>query len=153
MKAPRVKRAAGIAAACVLLAGCGGDSGRLSRSQFESRANAACKHAYDRLLTLKRPRTFKELGATAGQQLAIGNELYAALRALRPPAENQKKFDSYLRELRSGIDKFVDLKAAVQRHDIAAARAALNLIAANESGQAAEDLRLRQCSRSVSPPS
>jgi hypothetical protein len=140
-----------IACVCLALASCGGDSGRESRANFVAKANAACKHANDQLVRLTPPRTFKALVPTAAQELAIGNELYASLRALKPPGESRKKFDRYLRDLRAGLDKFSELEAAAQRRDVASARTALNEIAANPSGQEAHDLGLTECARSVSP--
>jgi hypothetical protein len=139
------------ACVCLALAGCGGNSGRESRAEFVAKGNAACKHANDRLVGLTPPRTFKALVPTAAQELAIGNELHASLRSLRPPAESQKRFDRYLRDLRAGLDKFSELKAAAQRRDVAGARTVLNEIAANPSGQEALDLGLTECARSVSP--
>ncbi|MDX6668541.1 MAG: hypothetical protein QOK04_1921 [Solirubrobacteraceae bacterium] len=138
-----------IAGVCLLLGACGGSSGRLSRAEFVSRANAACKHANDRLRTLKPARTFKELVPAAEHLRAIGDELYARLRPLKPPSERRKKFDRFLSDLRAGVDKFSELRSAAQRGDRASAQSVLNLIAANPSGQEAQDLGLTECAKNV----
>jgi hypothetical protein len=143
-------RLAYVAAVCLLLGGCGGSSGRLSRADFVSKANAACKRANDRLQTLTPARSFEALAPAADQLRAIGDDLYSGLRSLRPPAGSQKKFDAFLRDLRSGVDRFSELKASAQRGDRATAQQMLNEIAANPSGQEAKDLGLTECAKNAS---
>ena len=152
MRPPPAARAmvlAAVAGGCVLLGACGGTSGRQSGAEFVSRANVACKRANDRLRTLKPARTFKALIPAADSLRAIGDDLYAGLLPLKPPADRRQRFDRFLRDLRAGIDKFAELKSSAQRGDRAGAQSVLNEIAANPSGQEAQDLGLTECAKNV----
>jgi hypothetical protein len=138
-----------LAGVCLLLGGCGGKSDRLSRAEFVSRANAACKRANERLQRLTPARTFRALIPTADRLRAIGDDLHGRLRSLKPPADRQKQFARFLRDLQAGLDRFSALRAAAQRRDRAGAQRVLNEIAANPSGQDAKDLGLTECARSA----
>lgn len=135
----------------VLLAGCGG-SGRLSQAEFRSQANAVCKRANDQLASLPSARTFEAVAPTVDRLTRIANGELSDLKKLKPPKADELKLELFLNDLRSGVAKLPELKAAAQARDRARARSVLREIASNPSDKDAQALGLSECARNPSSP-
>jgi hypothetical protein len=132
----------------LLLAGCGGD-GRLSQSDFASRANAVCSAFRASTERIARPRTYSDIVAYVKKTRPLYEAARLRLAALEPPAKDQAVVRRWLAADKRISAALGDLGDAALRHDFPAVTAAANRIQAEgvESRHAAQELGLATCSQ------
>ncbi len=79
-----------------LQAGCGGDD-RLSKAEFQQRANAACRDANRRIKEIPAPHGSEEIVSYVDAATAELDRGIAALRKLEPPKELEADYDRFLK--------------------------------------------------------
>jgi hypothetical protein len=138
----------GLAAAAVLVAGCGGGD-HLSKDELIKQGDALC---------LQQRAADQKIGATQSVKTlaAKGDELLASDRAaldrfakLKPPSDLQGKFDAYVKRLRQSLQVEADLVAAAKKGDTTQLRKALLAIQAvrPQLATGAHDVGFRSCSQ------
>ena len=121
-----------------LLAGCGGGGGRLSASEFRSKADAICGN-----YNAKIKRTSagvngsdpKVIAAALDKVIPLVQEGEAKLRKLKPPSELQSDWDRWLKLGDEQIPIAKRLRDAAKTSDEAAFTKSLQELTANESAQ------------------
>lgn len=92
-----MRRAYPLVLTLVLLAGCGGSSGsRLTREQYAAKADAICQKYKQKTNALSRPKTLSDLANVSDQLLPLLSNARGELRALRPPAGEEKAATAWL---------------------------------------------------------
>jgi hypothetical protein len=147
-----VRRALGPAliTLALILAGCGGGGGddRLSKEEFIAAADAICKEANDRIEALGEP-TLENVSEYVTEAEAISREQLGALRALRPPAEDEATLNGAYDLIEQQIDLAVQGVDALTSGDQAAFQeidAQITSIEA-EADQVARDYGLQECGK------
>jgi hypothetical protein len=93
----RVRRGSILALAIVVLAGCGGGSGKaLSKAEYASKADAICGKYTQQTKALGNPSSIKELASIADKALPILDHAISDLKKLKPPADEQALVDQWL---------------------------------------------------------
>lgn len=133
-----------------LAAGCGGGGGsdnRLSKDEFQSRANAICKRYEGKLAALGKPSSPADIPQYVDKSVPLIQQGLAELRALRPPVDLQDDWNNLLDETQKAIPAARQLSDAAAKNDAAGVQAA---IAAGDAASSASDriaakLGLAQC--------
>jgi hypothetical protein len=131
-------RVAGICVLVVLVAGCGGGGGRLSASEFRSKADAICGR-YD--AQIKRASAGingsdpKVIAAALDKVIPLVEEGEGKLRELKPPAELQSDWDRWLKLGDEQIPIAKKLRDAAKTSDEASFTKAIQQLTANENAQ------------------
>jgi len=136
--------------ALALLAGCGGDDGRMSLEEFRAEANAICAEAERELRALPPPEDSAEGVATyAERAVPILAERLDELSELSPPEEEQTPFDALLEEAENELEALRDLQRAASRADAgsAADAASRGRVATVRVNVLAVRLEVRDCVR------
>jgi hypothetical protein len=118
-----------LAAAC----GGGGSGARLSKSEFQSHANAICSKYQKQLDELQTPSNLNEIPALVDKALAILDKEVAEIKDLNPPEELQSDFDEMIAQSDKTKQAADDLSAGAKANDQAAVQKAL------DEGNAASD--------------
>jgi len=144
-------KAAALAGVLVLLAtACGGggsDGDRLSKEEFQSRANAICDKYQQQLQALGTPSSLDEIPDLVDQALAILNKEIDEVAALNPPEEMQGTFDQLIAASNKTKAAADDLSTAAKAGDQAAVEKALDAgnAASDEADRLAGELGLDSC--------
>ena len=134
----------------LLLAACGGggsSGARLSKTEFQSQANAICAKYQKQLDALKTPTNLDEIPDLVDQALAILNKEVAEIAALNPPEDLQTQFDAMIAASDKTKQAADDLSAAAKASDQAGVQKALDEgnAASNQADQIAGQLGLDSC--------
>jgi hypothetical protein len=132
----------------VLVAGCGG-GGRLSKEEYSKRADAICSKYNAKLRALARPTSISALPAYVDQALPLARKGDDELRALKPPADEEKTAKEWLDQNDSVVGSMERLRDAAKKGDRAGIQVALNeASSANQSAnRLARRLGLGVCAR------
>jgi len=132
----------------LLAAGCGGGSSvRLSKTEFQSQANAICAKYQKQLNALGSPTSLDEIPDLVDKALAILNKEIDEIADLNPPEEFQDQFDSMLAASDKTKQAADDLSSAAKAGDQAAVQKALEEgnAASSQADQIAGELGLNSC--------
>ena len=95
-----------ILAAVVLLAGCGGGSGRLSAQDYRAKATQICVDAKRQTDALGRPDTTRQFKVFITKGISVIDRNVRRFAALKPPADLQSDHDAIVASQRRGLDQF-----------------------------------------------
>ena len=108
----------------LLLAACGGGGGggssRLSKSEFDSKANEICDKYQKKINDVPQPKNLKNIPAYIDKVLPIVEEGTSKLDDLQPPKDMQSKVDAWVTIQKGQVDQAKRLKAAAEKGDFAA---------------------------------
>ena len=138
----------------LLAAGCGGgSSARLSKTEFQSQANAICAKYQKQLNQLQTPTNLDEIPDLVEQALEILNKEIDEISALNPPQELQSQFDAMIAASNDTKAAADDLSAAAKSNDQAAVQKALDEgnQASTKADEIASDLGLTDCTAEPAP--
>ena len=105
----------------VLLAGCGGGGGssRLSKSEFDAKANAVCDKYTKQINAVAQPKTLKDISHYVDTVLPILREGTSKLDDLKPPSDLQSTTDEWRQILHDEVKQAEALKKAADKGDTA----------------------------------
>ena len=109
----------GAAAFVLAVTACGGGS-RLSKSQFDAKANAICKKYNDRIHAVPTPRSIEDVPAYVTQVKPFIERGVDEIANLRPPQDLQRTYDRWLITQREALNETDELRRAAQRNDLLA---------------------------------
>jgi hypothetical protein len=103
----------------LVLAGCGGSGGssRLSKSEFDSKANAICDKYQAKINAVPQPKSVNDVPGYIDKVLPILREGTSKLDDLKPPADLQSTFDEWRQVQRDQVDEAEALKKAADKGD------------------------------------
>jgi hypothetical protein len=159
-----------VAAASLVMAGCGGGSSTsttgasgtsgtagsasLSQDEFVSQADAACKEANDKITALKAPAsTLSAQAATIAQEVGIFTDALGKLSAITPPTDLQSEYSRWLAGTKAQVSLATKAGAAAKANDTAKVQALGQQLQANNDklNATAKDLGLTECAKHVEP--
>ena len=106
----------------LVLAGCGGGGGgssRLSKSEFDSKANSICDTYQKKIDAVPEPKDVKHIPDFLDKVTPIVEEGTSKLDDLEPPQELQTKVDAWMTIQKGQVDQAKKLKAAAEKGDLA----------------------------------
>ena len=117
-------RQAALAILVVLaLAGCGGGGGssssRLSKSEFDSKANEICDTYQKKINDVQQPKNVNGIPGYIDKVLPIVEEGTSKLDDLKPPKDMEAKVNAWLSIQNGQIDQAKRLRAAAEKGDLA----------------------------------
>ena len=106
------------AVAVLLLASCGGGSGRLSRAELVRRTGTICSSQAGTIAKIPRgPATFLNAAGYLGAVVSVVQKGVRQFHALKPPAELESRYRELLRELDRNVDILQTLRSAAAAKD------------------------------------
>jgi hypothetical protein len=105
----------------LFLAACGGGGGgssRLSKSEFDTKANEICDQFQKKLGKLDQPNDIKDVPAYLDKALPLLREGTSKLDDLNPPEELQSKADEWIQVLNDQVGQAESMKKAADKGDI-----------------------------------
>ena len=105
--------------AAVALTGCGGGS-RLSKSQFDAKANAICKKYTDKINAVPTPKNIEDVPAYVTRVEPFIERGVDEIAHLKPPRDLQPTYESWLSTQREALRQADELRRAAQRNDLLA---------------------------------
>ena len=141
----------GLAALALVLTGCGGGGGRLSKSKFVSQGDGLCLAQRSADQRIGATRDVKALAQKGDQLLKSDRDALSRFSKLRPPSDLQGKFDAYLKLLRSSLDKEAQLVDAAKKGNVAQLRKLILDIqkVRPQLSSAAQDVGFKVCSQAA----
>jgi len=138
-----------IAATALLVAGCGGGGGRLSKQDYAKQADAICAKYNRKIQALGAPKSLAEIPGFADKALKLTRQGNDELESLKPPKSEEQTAKRWGAQNDLVANAVADLRDAAKKNDRAEIRAALRRgQAANRTANAlARDLGLRVCPR------
>jgi hypothetical protein len=123
-----MRRAALASLTVLLLAACGGGGGssRLSKSEFDAKANAICDEYQGKINAVPEPKNMKDVPTYIDKVLPLVEEGTSKLDDLRPPKDIEPTVDQWISLQREEIDQGKKLKAAAEKGDTATALKLVN---------------------------
>src|ERR671937_2675523 len=100
-----------------LAAGCGGGSGRLSKTGYAKRADAICTKYNAKLKALPRPAGISELPAYVGRALPLARKGDDELRALKPPKDEEQTAKEWLDQNDPVVGSMERVRDAAEKSD------------------------------------
>src|SRR5438132_679052 len=134
----------------LVLAGCGGGgSSRLSKSDFDAKANAICDKYQAKINAAGQPKSISDVPAYIDRVLPLLREGTSKLDALKPPADLQGTFDEWRQIQRDQVDEAVALKKAADKADAAEVSRIANEASAKNtrSNELASQLGANTCAK------
>jgi hypothetical protein len=135
-----------VAASVALLAGCGGGGGRLSKAQYEQRIQADGRDA--QAAVVRAQGSINAPGSLATQLAAARNAVKHAaddLDSIKPPKDAEADNHTIVVGLRTIQTELEKLRAAANKHDVAALQSAASALQGSPeiraAQQAANDLK------------
>jgi hypothetical protein len=120
-------RAAVIALALVVLAGCGGGSGQqLTKQQFASKADSICVKGNERQKELGNPANIAgvaDLARVADKTLEILADAISDLSKLKPPTSEQARVNQWLAQVRLLTEDLRQIRDKAKQNDLKALQA------------------------------
>jgi hypothetical protein len=118
-----MRQAALAIVSALLLAGCGGGGGggssRLSKSEFDAKANAICDKYQKKINDVSQQKNLKEVPGYIDKVLPILREGTSKLADLKPPTTLQSTFDEWNQVQQDQVDEAEALKKAADKGDAA----------------------------------
>lgn len=99
------------------VAGFGRGDGRLSKSDFISKANGICKTYNAKIDKVAAPKGFDDVADYIDKTVKISREEVDKLAKLKPPKDIQKKVDAILDEVRKSNDLGKKVRDAAKKGD------------------------------------
>jgi hypothetical protein len=138
-----------LVAAVAALAGCGGGGGgdRLSKEEFQQRADAICAKYDTKIQALGSPSSPEDIPQFLEKGIPLIQQGIAELRALKPPEDLEQDYEAMLDETEKAIPAARKLGEAAKKQDAAAVQEALaeGERADSESDRLATKLGLDEC--------
>jgi hypothetical protein len=125
----------------VVVAGCGGGSGRLSKAEYAKRADAICTKYNAKIRALGRPTAIGGLPAYVDKALPLARKGDDELSALKPPKDEERTAKEWLDQNDSVVGSMERLRDAAKKGDRAGIQTALN--EASSANQTANRLARR----------
>jgi hypothetical protein len=124
----RMREAALALLTVLLLAACGGGGGssRLSKSEFDAKANDICDKYLGEIDAVPAPKEIKDVPAYIDKVLPLIEEATSKLDDLQPPKDIEPTVDEWIRLQRKQVDQGKQLKAAAEKGDTATAAKVVN---------------------------
>lgn len=124
----------GAVAFVVLAAGCGGGS-RLSKSDFDAKANAICKRFTAKINAVPAPKSIEQVPAYVGEVEPFIERGVDEIASLKPPHDLQAIYDRWLGTQREALTQADELRRAAERNDLAAVNRTIKALdARNKQG-------------------
>jgi hypothetical protein len=133
----------------LVVGGCGGGGGRLSKQDYARQADAICSKYNRKIDALGTPKSLADIGGFADKALALTRRGNEELRKLRPPKAEDQTAKEWVAQNDLVANAVADLRDAAKKNDRAAIEAALRRgQAANKTANGlARDLGLNVCAR------
>ena len=133
-------------AAVLVGAGCGGGD-RLSKAEFQQRANAICAKYQKRIDALGQPQSIDEVSKWVDKVIPLVEAEIDEMDDLKPPEEDQETFDQMIAKAEETRDAGEELGNAAEKNDQAAVQAALEKgqKSGDEADRLAGELELDDC--------
>jgi hypothetical protein len=134
-----VRQAAFAILVILVLAGCGGGGGssRLSKSEFDAKANAICDKYQAKINAVGQPQSVSDVPGYIDKVLPIIEEGTSKLDDLKPPQDIESTVNDWRVIQHTQIDEAKQLRDAAKKGDTAAVTKIANEAAAkNKSGNA-----------------
>jgi hypothetical protein len=114
-----VRRAFPLLLACLLLAGCGGSSGkRLTKQEYASKADAVCAKYNEQVKALDNPTNLSELASVADKTIPILDSAIEDLHKLKAPASEQQTADRWLDQVENLKDDLSEIRDKAKDKDM-----------------------------------
>jgi hypothetical protein len=107
----------GVLAFVLVVAACGGGS-RLSKSEFDARANAICKKYTDKIHAVPTPKSIEDVPAYVTRVKPFIERGVDEIANLKPPQNLQDTYDQWLSTQRDALRQADQLRRAAQRNDL-----------------------------------
>jgi hypothetical protein len=135
-----------VCAAVLVGAGCGGGD-RLSKAEFQQRANAICAKYQKRIDALGQPQSIDEVSKWVDKVIPLVEAEIDEMDDLKPPEEDQETFDQMIAKAEETRDAGEELGNAAEKNDQAAVQAALEKgqKSGDEADRLAGELELDDC--------
>jgi hypothetical protein len=133
----------------LVVGGCGGGGGRLSKQDYAKQADAICSKYNRKIQALGTPKSLAEIGGFADKALALTRKGNEELGKLRPPKADEQTAKEWVAQNALVANAVADLRDAAKKNDRAGIEAALRRgQAANKTANGlARDLALNVCAR------
>jgi hypothetical protein len=103
----------------VVLAGCGGGSGKqLTRKEYASRADAVCTKYNEQVKALSNPANLSELADVADKTIPILDDAIHDLRKLKPPQDEEKVAQQWLSQVEGLKTDLSDIRDKAKSNDM-----------------------------------
>ena len=137
-----------VAFVALAVAGCGGAS-RLSKPQFDTKANAICKKYTDRINAVPTPKSIEDVPAYVTRVKPFIERGVDEIANLKPPQDLQQTYDRWLSTQREALSEADELRRAAERNDLLAVNHTIKqLDERNKRGNAlAAQLGARVCAK------
>src|SRR5256714_6796383 len=99
----------------IVVAGCGGGSGRLSKAEFAKRAGAICTKYNAKVRALGRPTAISGLPAYVDKALPLARKGDDELRSLKPPKDEEQTAKEWLDQNDSVVGSMERLGDAAEK--------------------------------------
>jgi hypothetical protein len=107
-----VRRVTPVLAVVALVAGCGGGSGRLSKTDLAAQASKICADQIREISEIPRgPANAVNAAGYLGAVLSVYEKAVRQFHKLRPPADEEATYQAFLRELDRNADILRTLRA------------------------------------------
>jgi hypothetical protein len=111
--------------AVVSAAGCGGGDGRLSKQEFDAKANAVCGKYQGRIDAVPEPKNLDDVPGYVDKIVPLIEKGTSEIDDLKPPEDLQDTYDDWRATQQRLLQKARDLKAAAQDNDAGRAQQVL----------------------------
>jgi hypothetical protein len=145
-----VRRASLLLLGIVVLAGCGGGSGkRLSKAEYASKADAICGKYNQQTKSLQNPSNLSDLADVADKTLPILGNALKDLRKLKPPANEQATVDQWLTQVENLEGDLTEIRDKAKTNDLQGVQAVVPRAQEHntKSNQLASQLGMSVCNQ------
>jgi hypothetical protein len=144
-----VRQAFSLVLVIALLAGCGGGSKRLSRTEYASKADAICGKYSQETKALANPSNLKDLATVAEKTLPILDKAIGDLRKLKPPTDEQATVDAWLAQVANLKGDLAEIRDKAKSNDLQGVQAVVPKAAEHNraSNQLASRLGMSVCNK------
>lgn len=117
-----------LAASVLLVAGCGSDSGPLSREQLVEEANGICREQTERFQQIQAipPANAHDAVGQTGKLIAVSEDSLQRFEELDAPEEDEARLEDYVDARRGALELLRQGRDAAERQDRRAYSAALD---------------------------
>jgi hypothetical protein len=129
-------------------ASCGGGS-RLSKPEFDAKADAICKKYTGKINSVPAPKSINDVPAYVGKVKPLIERGVDEIAALKPPRELQSTYDTWLSTQRVALNQADELRRAAQKNDFPGVNRVIKLLdERNKRGnELAAQLGARTCAK------
>jgi hypothetical protein len=106
-------------ALALLLAGCGGASGKqLTKAEYASKADAICGKYNEQITSFANPKNLPDLAKVADKTLSVLDQATSDLSKLVPPASEKALSDQWLTQVRNLKDDLQEIRDKAKADDM-----------------------------------